>query len=134
LNILLGKKWKTMASSERLEFEAMAERDKIRYLKVCMIILSILVRIHDINKYSYYISILFTKEVTQYNAVSDRSIIPRINPPKGFNLDGLSSENKDAKPDKLAISRPLSGYSHYARQVCITIFIIFYFHFSTLNC
>ena len=75
----------------------------------------------------------FTKEVTQYNTVSDRSIIPRINPPKGFNLDGLSSENKDAKPDKLAISRPLSGYSHYARQVCITIFIIFIFPLRTIK-
>ena len=93
LNCKLGKAWKKLADSERIEYTKMADLDKVRYLR----------------------------EVAEYNSCSDlhSAITARINPPNGYDMEGLPlSDIAGAMVHavKNPVERPLSKYNHYARQ------------------
>ena len=79
--------------TERMQYTEMADLDKVRYLR----------------------------EVVEYNSCSGSHpiITARINPPNGYDMEGLAlSEVVPTKMHaaKKTVERPLSKYNHYARQ------------------
>lgn len=95
LNKVLGDEWKRLSKVQRCEYENSANEDKKRYLR----------------------------EVALYNAVSPDKIVPRINPPPGYDISGNSLHaDRPLKKRRCDISisssvkRPLTAYSTFAQQ------------------
>ena len=98
LNKLLGDKWKKeLTKDDRNKYENLSQLDKSRYLS----------------------------EVAAYNKDSTVKIVPRINPPPGYNVDGSKipetsksqkGSNKRTLKTKSVVNRPLTAYSIFAKQ------------------
>lgn len=94
LNKILGEMWKALPLSRRQEYILLANYDKQRYLQ----------------------------ELKMYNETAATKIIPRINPPPGFNINGDvvmdSADCGDNTNGQIVplMKRPLTAYSLFAQQ------------------
>lgn len=93
LNKILGEQWKALPQSGREHYVEQANEDKQRYLR----------------------------EVAVYNTTADAKIIPRINPPPGFDMNGdsISASKLKGRVESVlvpAVKRPLTAYSIFAQQ------------------